>query len=61
MEDNLHDIRNAISAHRELLGAEGLESFAHTLWIERGSREGSPEVDWFEAERRLNGADEPGA
>ena len=31
-----------------------IESLAPQLWIERGSSEGSPEVDSAEAERRVN-------
>ena len=30
-----------------------IESLAHWLWEERGCPEGSPEIDWFEAERLL--------
>ena len=30
-----------------------LKGLAHQLWIERGCPEGSPEVDWEEAKRRL--------
>jgi hypothetical protein len=26
---------------------------AHQLWVERGTPEGSPEKDWFEAEQML--------
>jgi hypothetical protein len=43
---------------------EGIEQLAHHLWQERGCPIGSPEDDWFEAERQLtalssNIADEP--
>ncbi len=31
-----------------------IESLSHQLWIERGRPEGSPEVDWAEAERRVD-------
>ena len=38
-----------------------IESLAHQLWVERGSPQGSPEVDWAEAERRVDesAADSP--
>lgn len=39
----------------EPLTTEGL---AHNLWVERGCQVGSPELDWFEAERRLNAVKE---
>ena len=34
-------------------------SVAHALWEQRGCPEGSPEVDWFEAEKefQVSGAD----
>jgi len=32
---------------------EEISVMAHELWLLRGSPEGSPEEDWFEAERRL--------
>ena len=40
-----------------------ISALAHKLWEERGRPEGSPEVDWFEAERQLLGrsADAPAA
>jgi hypothetical protein len=30
-----------------------MEALAYALWVERGCPIGSPEVDWFEAQRRL--------
>ena len=30
-----------------------IEQLAYTLWIQRGSPEGSPEVDWAAAEEQL--------
>lgn len=30
-----------------------IAALAYELWISRGSRDGSAEEDWFEAERRL--------
>jgi len=35
-----------------------VEVLAYALWVERGCPVGSPEVDWFEAERRLSLVDE---
>ena len=35
-----------------------VEELAYALWVERGCPVGSPEVDWFEAERRLSLVDE---
>lgn len=32
---------------------EQIAALAKKLWEERGCPEGSPEVDWFEAEKRL--------
>ena len=47
-------------------GAEEPRSFheqvailAYRLWQERGSPEGSPEIDWLEAEQELQPAAEP--
>ena len=34
-----------------------MEELAYVLWVERGCPVGSPEVDWFEADRRLSLAD----
>lgn len=31
-----------------------MEALAYALWVERGCPVGSPEVDWFEARRRLS-------
>ena len=39
----------AISASIE----ERLRQLAYSLWVERGSPEGSPDADWSEAERLL--------
>lgn len=30
-----------------------LEALAYQLWMERGSPLGSPEIDWFQAEARI--------
>lgn len=32
---------------------EFLENLAHKLWVQRGSPIGSPEIDWFAAERMV--------
>jgi hypothetical protein len=32
---------------------EQIAALAHALWRERGCPDGSPEDDWFQAERRL--------
>ncbi len=34
-------------------GQAELQALAHQLWKERGSPVGSPEIDWFEAEARI--------
>ncbi len=34
---------------------EDIAALAYALWLERGCPEGSPETDWFEAERRAAG------
>ncbi len=47
-----------VTAGCELLRTKEMEALAHALWVERGCPVGSPEVDWFEAERRLSGVDE---
>ena len=36
-----------------------IAALAYELWQERGCPEGSPEVDWFEAKRILDGFNEP--
>ena len=35
------------------LGTEQIASLAHALWEARGRPDGSPEQDWYEAERQL--------
>lgn len=32
---------------------EQIATLAHALWIERGCPEGTPEVDWFQAQEQL--------
>lgn len=34
---------------------QDIAKLAYTFWQKRGSREGSSEQDWLEAERRLKG------
>ena len=34
-----------------------IAALAYRLWQERGCPEGSPEIDWLDAEQRLLGAD----
>ena len=36
-------------------GSDQLAKFAYSLWEERGCPEGSPDQDWFDAERRVGG------
>ena len=33
-----------------------IEARAYELWVQRGCPIGSPEVDWYQAERELRGA-----
>jgi hypothetical protein len=40
-------------AFSPLLEYEQINRLAHQLWQERGRPEGSPDVDWYEAERQL--------
>jgi hypothetical protein len=40
-------------AQKDRLGTEQIESLAHALWEARGRPDGSPEQDWYEAERQL--------
>jgi len=40
-------------AQNDRPGTEQIASLAHTLWEARGCPEGSPDQDWYEAERRL--------
>jgi hypothetical protein len=37
---------------------ENLEKLAYGLWQERGCPNGSPEIDWVEAERKLRESSE---
>ena len=34
-----------------------IAALAYRLWQERGCPEGSPEIDWFDAEQQMLGAD----
>jgi hypothetical protein len=40
-------------AQKHRLGPEQIASLAHALWEARGRPNGSPEQDWYEAERQL--------
>src|SRR5580658_4593828 len=56
---NIEEVRMDKNLKCEQGGAGGsglsqIEELAYTLWGERGCPVGSPEVDWFEAERRLS-------
>ena len=44
---------------RDVPSTGQIQAVAHELWEARGCPEGSPEVDWFEAERQLSGVDLP--
>jgi hypothetical protein len=35
-----------------------ISEMAHEIWLRRGSPEGSPDEDWFEAQRRLEEGDD---
>ena len=32
---------------------DDIAALAYHLWLERGCPDGSPEIDWYEAERRI--------
>ena len=53
--DEKPECNKDVNAGCEPLQTEQMEVLAHALWVERGCPIGSPEVDWFEAERRLTG------
>jgi hypothetical protein len=38
---------------------EGIGALAYELWLRRGCPIGSPQEDWFQAERALSGRNEP--
>lgn len=42
----------------ETFDVGAIEKLAYDLWLARGCLVGCPEVDWFEAERQLNGTRE---
>lgn len=46
--DRAEKLAHDISARRQKVAA-----LAYELWKSRGSPEGSPEVDWFQAEQQL--------
>jgi len=43
-----------------VFGHDDIAKLAHQLWVERGSPEGSPEVDWFNAAEQLRSRSEAG-
>lgn len=55
--NQLSPTQNASSAQPEANAIEQqIAQLAYVLWQQRGCIEGSPEQDWFEAERRVLGA-----
>jgi len=46
----------SIQQNSESASEQKIAELAYSLWQERGSPFGSPETDWFEAERQLLGA-----
>jgi hypothetical protein len=53
--------RTESASHSQVPGTsmhEDLARLAYGLWQERGCPEGSPEFDWFEAERKLRESSE---
>ena len=45
--------QDVLERHQDLPGRHEIATLAHQRWIERGRPEGSPEVDWFQAEEEL--------
>lgn len=43
--DQFGEVTNGVQAE--------LQTLAYQLWMDRGSPIGSPEIDWFEAEARI--------
>lgn len=43
--EQLGEVTNGVQAE--------LQALAYQLWMDRGSPIGSPEIDWFEAEARI--------
>lgn len=56
-EDANVSINQTLDAHPEITGNTGqseIAQLAYALWQQRGCPEGSPEVDWLNAEQQLN-------
>jgi hypothetical protein len=68
LEHSRQAFEHARQAHAGGVNEHGLATFghqeiaalAHKLWVERGSPEGSPEVDWFRAAQELRARNEGG-
>ena len=54
MDDNLN-LNHENPGPEETCDAGAIEKLAYNLWLARGRPVGSPDVDWLEAERQLNG------
>jgi len=48
-----------IQASDPAAGGDAIAKLAYELWSSRGCPDGSPEQDWYEAERILKGGAEP--
>lgn len=51
-------VTNVNSQESQSPGHDKIASRAYELWVLRGSPDGSPEDDWFIAERELSGKPE---
>jgi hypothetical protein len=49
----VHQVKAAYPA-----GSDAIAKLAYELWLSRGCPDGSPEQDWYEAERILKGSAE---
>ena len=57
LESDVYDEPHSLTVRTEpepLPLESDIALLAYRLWEERGHPEGSPEVDWFEAERQLH-------
>jgi len=57
MDDNAN-LSHENPGPEETCDVGAIEKLAYDLWLARGCPVGCPKVDWFEAERQLNGARE---
>lgn len=55
--DSVHRGRENAS-HEQIKQQQSIASLAYALWQRRGCPQGSPEEDWIEAERQLQGVSE---